>query len=134
MKVIDRNGRLKVIATTPQPEIKTLTETITIAAASYTDSSTSLLPTASYILGVSFEVVVVIPTATTFRVGDTSVPVKFGKNISTAFGTVSNTLRKTHPLLPFGQKTADKIRITPNTTPGAATGQVYVKVFYLDLL
>lgn len=109
--------------------VKTLTELTTIAAAATTDTAIQL-PANALILGVSVRVTTVIPTATTFTVGDAGSAARF----STA--AVSVAAGSTDPGTKAGayyNAAAAAVRITPNGTPGAATGAVRVTIHYLDV-
>lgn len=108
-------------------------EEVTIAAAASTDSAVNLLPAGSQILAVTCRVTVVIPTAATFSLGDATTPSRFKTGIAVAAGTtaigldhVGHTTAAASPK----QDAAAKIRITPNATPGAATGKVRLTVWY----
>jgi hypothetical protein len=116
------------------------TEEITIAATASTDSAADLLPADAIIEAVVVRVTVVIPTATSFKVGDASVAERFigttlGGGVSTAAGSTGTGLNQWKGSIASdaggpSQATAAKVRITPNATPGAATGKVRVTVFY----
>ena len=113
--------------------IKSNSELVTIASAAFTDSSANLVPANSFIVCVTYRVVTVIPTAVTFDIGVPSDTDAYGDDISTVSGVVSSSFKKIIPFLPTIQSSASKIRITPNATPGTATGQVRVTVFYIDV-
>lgn len=105
---------------------RTLTELTTIAAAATTDTAIQM-PAGAIVLAVSVRVTVVIPTATTFTVGDSGSAARF----STA--AVSVAANSTDPGTKAGayyNAGALAVRITPNGTPGANTGRVRVTVFY----
>jgi hypothetical protein len=106
--------------------VQQATELLTIAAAATTDTALSV-PANAVILGCSVRVTTVIPTATTFTVTTAAG----GTTLSTA--AVSTAANSTDPGTkagPFFQSAATNIRITPNLTPGAATGVVRVTVYY----
>lgn len=106
-------------------EVRTLPEEITIAAAATTDSSI-LIPANAVVLAVTSRVTTVIPTAATFKVGYAADDDAFGTGISTAATT-------TWPGTDSGPRyfaAATAIRITPNLTPGAATGKVRIAIHY----
>lgn len=109
--------------------VKALTELTTIAAAATTNTAIQI-PANAVVLGVSVRVVTVIPTAATFTV-TSATP---SKTWNTAAVTVAanSTDPGTAPGPSF-QTTASAITITPNLTPGAATGQVRVTIFYYTI-
>ena len=82
-------------------------------------------------LAVSVRVVTVIPTAATFTVGDSGSAARFntGSNVAVAAGT-TNVGTKAGA---YYNATAAGILITPNLTPGAATGQVRVTIHYIEV-
>lgn len=106
--------------------IVTVNESLTIAASATTDSSTTI-PAGAVILAVAVRVTTVIPTAATFTVtaatgGNTfdTAAVSTAAN-STDAGTAAGALYT---------NAGTKIRITPNLTPGAATGVVRLAIMY----
>lgn len=104
-----------------------LTELTTIAAAATTDT-TILMPAGAIVVAVSVRVTTVIPTATTFTVGDSGSAARF----STA--AVAVAAGSTDPGTKAGayyNASALAIRITPNGTPAANTGRVRVTITYL---
>jgi hypothetical protein len=107
-------------------------ELLTIAAAATTDTSGNLLPANSYIESVVVRVTTVIPTAATFTVGDATIPGRFATGVAVAAGTTAVGLIHVDQTGTSGprQTAAAKVRITPNLTPGAATGVVRITVFY----
>lgn len=110
-----------------QLKVSALTELLTIAAAATTDTSLSI-PAGALVLAVSARVVTVIPTAATFTVT--------GASSGTTFDTaaVSTAAGSTDPGTAAGcyyNASSQHVRITPNLTPGAATGQVRVTVHYI---
>lgn len=107
-------------------QLLSLTELTTIAAATNTDT-TIQMPAAAIVTAVSVDVVTVIPTATSFTVGDSGSAARF----STA--AVSVAEGSTDPGTKAGayyNASAASVRITPNGTPGSATGKVRVTIFY----
>lgn len=103
-----------------------LTELTTVAAAATTDTAIQI-PLNAVVLGVSVRVVTVIPTAATFTVtGATSGTAFHTAAVSTAAGTTDAGTAN----CPYKNGAAQKIRITPNLTPAAATGQVRVTVHF----
>jgi hypothetical protein len=119
LKVSGGNGGL----ITP---VQSLTELTTIAAAA-TTATTIQIPANAVALAVSVRVVTVIPTAATFTV-TSATPTKTWNTaaVAVAAGTTDpGTLAGPTP-----QTTASPITITPNLTPGTATGQVRVTIYY----
>ena len=112
-----------------------ISELITIAASATTDSTANLLPANSIIEAVVVRVTTVIPTATTFTVGDATTAARFlaatdVAATTTGIGTVHwNGVVSTTVAGPT-QAAAAKIRITPNGTPANNTGRLRVTVFY----
>jgi hypothetical protein len=104
-----------------------LQETTTIAAAATTDSTLNL-PANAIILGVTVNVTVAIPTASTFTVtGATS-----GTTFNTA--AVSTALNSTDVGTKAGafyNSASQKVRFTPNSTPANNNGRVKVTVYYI---
>lgn len=111
-----------------------LEELMTIAAAASSDSAnTSLLPTNSLIRAVVGRVTVVIPTAATFSVGDSAQAARFASGIAVAATTTFVGFLHQNPAVASDnlgpRQTANAaVRITPNATPGAATGRVAIQV------
>lgn len=109
--------------------VKTATESLTIAAAATTVGATSI-PAGAILLGVSVRVTTAIPTAATFTVTTTVG--------ATALNTaaVSTTLNSTDPGTAAGasfRAAATTVTITPNLTPAAATGVVRLQYYYLQV-
>jgi hypothetical protein len=125
----DPDGQLSTgLKNGQQISYKSLTELTTIAAAAYTDT-TIQIPANVIVKAVSVRVVTVIPTATTFTVtGATSTTVFNTAAVSTAAGSTN----KGNLNCPYNNTAAQKIRITPNATPGSATGQVRVTIWIED--
>jgi len=107
-------------------------ELLTIANAASTDTTATLLPANSVIEAVVVRVTTVIPTATTFAVGDATIAARFATGISVAANTTAVGLTHVDQTGTSGPKqvAAAKVRITPNGTPAAATGVVRITVFY----
>lgn len=114
-------------------KIQSISENVVIAAAASSNSATNLLPANAIIFGVSYRVTTIIPTATTFKIGDSIDSARYGTGISTAATTTSSSLLNTFPLAPYTNDIARTILITPNVTPGAGTGTVRVTVFYITI-
>jgi hypothetical protein len=111
------------------------TELLTLAAAATTDTTGNLLPANSIIEAVVARVTVVIPTAATFTIGDATQASRFATGVAVAAGTTAVGVLHQDPTVANAnlgpqQTTAAKIRITPNSSPGAATGVVRLTVFY----
>lgn len=109
--------------------VKTVTELLTIAAAATTVGVTSI-PAGAILLGVSVRVTTVIPTAATFTYATTVG----GTALNTA--AVSTAATSTDPGTAAGasyRAAATTITITPNLTPGAATGVVRLQYYYLQI-
>lgn len=109
-------------------------ELLTIAAAATTDTVGSLLPPDAIIESVVVRVTTVIPTAATFTVGDATTAARFATGVAVAANTTAVGILHRHPDVAAAagpvQVTASKVRITPNASPGAATGVVRVEVFF----
>lgn len=107
-------------------------ELLTIAAAATTDTTANLLPANSIIESVVVRVTTVIPTAATFSVGDATTAARFATGVAVAATTTAVGLTHCDQTGAAGPKqtAAAKIRITPNVSPGAATGVVRITVFY----
>lgn len=110
------------------------TELMTIAAAATSTSVADLLPANSIIEAVLIRVTTIIPTATTFTVGDGTTAARFGTGIAVAAGTtnigiIQHNTANSNAAGPV-QTAAAKIVITPDQTPAANTGRVRVTVFY----
>ncbi len=106
-------------------------ELLTIAAAATTDTMMDL-PANSVIKAVVGRVTTAIPTATSFTVGDPTTAARFAAGVSTAAGTTFVGLTHVDQTGAAGPKQIGtaKLRVTPNLTPGAATGVVRITVFY----
>lgn len=110
-------------------QVKATTELITIAAAATTASTTSI-PAGAILLGASVRVVTVIPTAATFTVTTTAG----ATTLNTA--AVSTAAGSTDPGTAAGasyRSASTTITITPNLTPAAATGQVRLNCYYIQV-
>lgn len=109
--------------------IKSLTELTTIAAAATTDT-TIQMPAGAIILAVPVYVATVIPTAATFTVGDAGSAARFSTAAVTVAAASSDPGTKAGA---YYNASAAAVRITPNATPGTATGKVRVTIFYIDI-
>jgi hypothetical protein len=125
--VFDANLESVSCANGQMLQVKSLTELTTIAAAATTATAIQL-PAGAIILAVSVRVVTVIPTAATFTVGDLGSANRYNTaavNVaagSTDVGTKAGA---------YYNPAAVGVVITPNATPGAATGQVRVTIHYI---
>lgn len=108
--------------------IKSLTELTTIAAAA-TTTTTIQIPADAQVIGVSVRVTTVIPTATTFTYGVSGTAARYGTGISTAANTTAKGM--IDGIRYYAAATG--ILLTPNLTPAAATGQVRVTIYYLEM-
>jgi hypothetical protein len=72
---------------------------------------------------------VIIPTAATFTVGDSGSAARFSTAAVTVAAGSSDKGTKAGAYYNAG---ALAVRITPNATPGAATGRVRVTIHYLE--
>lgn len=108
-------------------------EFITIAAAVTSLSATNLIPANAFIRAILLRVTVAIPTAATFSIGVTGNAALFGSGIAVTLNTVSNSWVSATLVAPFLNSAADKILITPNSTPATAVGRIHVVTFY-DIL
>lgn len=106
--------------------INTLTELTTIAAAATTDT-TILMPANAIVIAVSTRVTVVIPTATTFTVGDSGSAARFS---TAAVAVAAGSTDAGTKAGAYYNATALAVRLTPSSTPGAATGKVRVTISY----
>lgn len=110
-------------------QVKSVTESLTIAAAATTVGATSI-PAGAILLGVAVRVTTVIPTAATFTITTTVG----GTTLNTA--AVSTAANSTDPGTAAGasyRAAATTVTITPNLTPGAATGVVRLQYYYLQV-
>lgn len=109
-------------------------ELLTIAAAATTDTTGNLLPANAVIEAVVVRVTTVIPTAATFTVGDATTAARFATGVAVAADTTAVGLSHRQPDVAAAagpvQTTAAKVRITPNSSPAAATGVVRIEVFF----
>ncbi len=105
-----------------------LTELTTIAAAASTDTAIQM-PAGAIVLAVSVRVTTVIPTATTFSVGDSGSATRFSTaNVSVA----ANSTDAGTKAGAYYNASALAIRLTMNgSQPNATTGRVRVTIYYL---
>lgn len=109
---------------------KGLTELTTIAAAA-TSVTTIQIPAKSIVLAVSALVTTIIPTATTFDVGDGITAAKFNTAAVAVAAGSSDPGTKAGPVY-FAAATA--ITLTMNgTPPAAATGRVRITIHYISV-
>lgn len=110
-------------------QVKSVNELLTIAAAATTVSVTSI-PAGAILLAVSPRVTTVIPTAATFTI-TTSVG---GTTLTTAaVSTAAGSTDKGTAAGASYRAAATTVTITPNLTPGAATGVVRLTFYYLEV-
>ncbi len=108
-------------------QVKVQSEEVTIAAAASTTSTATLIPADCLVLGVTHRVTVAIPTTDeTMDVGDSGSATAYGDDVAS---TVSSTGVK-H--LATEHTSAKGVKITPCSTPTAATGKVFIQVFYMQ--
>lgn len=110
-------------------EIGEVSEELTIAAAA-TTASTIEIPIDSVCLGIACRVTVVIPTATDWDIGITGDTARFGATIAVAADT---THINPGDVLFDPYTSATTLLITPQASPGAATGKVRISIFYMKL-
>jgi hypothetical protein len=110
--------------------VRSLTELTTVAAAA-TTTTTIQMPANSIILSVSVRVTTVIPTATSFSVGDAGSATRFSTaNVAVA----ANTTDVGTKAAAYYNATAAGIVLTMNGgTPAANTGRVRVTIAYIDV-
>lgn len=109
--------------------VKTVNELLPIAAAATTASATTV-PAGAILLAVSVRVTTVIPTAATFTVTTTTG----GTALNTA--AVSTAATSTDPGTAAGasyRAASTTVTITPNLTPGTATGVVRLQFYYIQV-
>jgi len=110
-------------------QIQSLTELTTIAAAATTTTAIQL-PANAIILSVSVRVVTVIPTATTFTVGDSGSAARYN---TAAVAVAAGTTDKGTKAGAYYNASALGVLITPSATPATATGQVRVNIHYMSV-
>jgi hypothetical protein len=109
----------------------TISELVTVAASAFTDSATNLLPANSLIIAVSYKVTVVSTGVTTFDIGVAGDTARYGSVVPNNTGTgTGSSFSLTIPLNPSMQKAAAKIRVTPDSVPGAADGRIRIVTMY----
>lgn len=108
--------------------IKSLTESLTIAAAA-TTTAVNQIPQYAIVLAVSVRVTTVIPTATDFSVGISGDATRYGSTINVAAGTTNPGTQDAARYY----NAATSIIITPQATPGAATGVVRLTIHYVEI-
>lgn len=110
-------------------QILSSTELLTIASAASTATSMNL-PAGAIILGVSVRVVTVIPTATTFTVGDGGSAARYSTAaVSVAAGSTDVGTKAGA----YYNASATPVVITPNGTPATGSGQVRVTIHYISV-
>lgn len=128
-------GKLSVAGgNTAYCRLQSITELVTIAAAATTVTSSNLLPADSFIVGVTFRVTTVIPTAATWKAGPTGgTDSQYANGVAVAANTTTTSLAHATAVTPFANASDNTITITPNLTPADNTGRLRVTVFYYDL-
>jgi hypothetical protein len=109
---------------------RTISEEVTIAAAANTDSTTNLLPATSLIIAVSYRVTAASTGPATFDIGVVGDTARYAAALANVLGTTGSSFTLTIPLNPSMQAAASKIRITPNSVPGAADGKIRIVTMY----
>lgn len=110
--------------------IKSVNESLTIAASATTDSATTV-PAGSVVIACGVRVLTAIPTAANF----TMTMATGGTTLSTAaVSSAANTTDKGTAGGVFYQSAASKVRITPNATPANTTGSVRLCIYYYDVV
>lgn len=110
--------------------IKTIEEETTILAAATTDTAIKM-PAGAIVLAVSARVTVVIPTATTFTVGDSGSAARFS---TAAIDVAAGSTDKGTKAGAYYNAAELAVRITPNGTPATATGKVRINIHYIDIV
>ncbi len=129
----------KLIITPPGPatgplEGSAITEDLIILDQPFTDSNI-LIPQNAVVLGVSTKVIVTIPTAATFVVGDPVLNFRFSNatfpgGVPTAVGSGDPGTRSAAARSYF---VATPIRITPNLIPATPTGIVRLVIYFYTI-
>lgn len=105
-------------------------EELTTISTAATTATVINFPANSLQFGVSVRVITAIPTAATFSVGTTENATRYGTGILTSSDVTSQSAGTTSPII---LTSTASVVITPNAAPNAATGQVRVTLYYLDL-
>lgn len=116
--------------------IQKLTEEIVIANAGSTDSTASLLPANSFILGVVGRVTGALLHSRTWQLGTASDPGLFSDAGQLAVkGTTVNSWKKSTPLAPAMNEDASKVTVILSNADGGdgATTKIRVTVFFATL-
>jgi len=110
--------------------VKSLTELTTIAAAATTDT-TIQLPAGAIILSVAVRTTTVIPTATSYSVGDSGSAARFN---TANVGVAANSTDVGTKAGAYYNASALAVRLTMNGgSPAANTGRVRVTITYIDV-
>lgn len=104
-------------------------ELLTIAAAASTDSVLEI--PAGSLAAVGISVVTAIPGVTSWSGGDSGNASRWGSGLAPTVGTSNALVALTNGFVFFAAAT--KVRITPDTTPSAATGQVRIYACWQQL-
>lgn len=106
---------------------QTLTELVTVAAAATTDT-TIQMPAGAHIWAVSARTTVVIPTATSYSVGDSGLATRFN---TANVGVAANSTDPGTKAGVYYNASALSVRLTMNGgTPAANTGRVRITIYY----
>lgn len=105
-------------------------EEITIAAAASTDSTLTIPEGALALVGA--RCTVDIPGTASFSVGTSANASAWGSGVTSTAGNDNQLVAATNGWV-FISGSALAVRITPNTTPSAATGKVRIQVFYYQV-
>ena len=108
--------------------LRNVYEVTTVAADVSTDTGIDI-PAKCIVFGVSVRVTTAIPTATTFSVGVAGDTDRYGSGISTAIDTTNPGVSNVYSY----HEAAEKVVITPNSTPGTADGRLRLDVWLLDI-
>ena len=123
------DSQFSALAKGQKIDFLSLTEETTIAAAANTDTAIQL-PAGAIILAVSARVTTIIPTATTFRVGDPGSANRFS---TAAIAVAAGSTDKGTKAGAYYNASATAVRITPDGTPATATGKVIITVHYISV-
>lgn len=129
---MDKDGGLGlgVLDNAQQVGIFSLTELTTIAAAAST-STTIQIPAGALVVAVPVYVVTVIPTAATFDVGVVGATTRYGTGLNAAATTDNPGTDNGFTNCYYAAATS--IVITPDVQPAAATGEVRVTIYYIQV-
>lgn len=128
---VDTTGNFKQgTANQSALNFKILTELTTVSASGTTDT-TIQIPAGAIVLAVPVRVTTVIPTATSFSVGDATNATRFGTSAS--INVAAGTTDAGTAAGAYYNASASSIRLTMNGgTPAANSGRVRVTIYYLE--